>query len=297
MRFGVRRHLPFQVRLDARYAVDHALVLDVVAAEGTLGQRVPAQVDILGAGAEFSTELHLVELQPEAIGHHQHTVGEHPGVLLELRRDRRIINGQAVSHLDPGVPAVMAGHVDGFDGGDVLDLGDVGRTHHAQDLIDAGVHPGAVERRPALGARLGQQLADRSTGGVRMVGVAVPAGDPVGCRDDIDPRSKDFHVQVFVGEDAVEGEDIGFRGDDVVDRARGDDADRPDPGDLAGVASDLFRCVAMQSDQFEIGTLADALDHLGADVAGRHLEDANLGHLVSPSGFRDRTAWPTCGLP
>ncbi len=139
----------------------------------------------------------------------------------------------------------MAGDVDGLDGGDVLDLGDVGRAHHAQNLIDAGVHAGAVERRPALGARLGQQLRHRLAGGVRVVGVAVPAGDPVRRGDDIDPGLKDFHVQVLVGEDAVEGEDVGTRGDDVIDRPGGDDADRSDPGDLAGIASHLFGCVAM----------------------------------------------------
>ncbi len=68
---GVRRHLPLQVRLDARYAVDDALILDVVAAEGTLRQQVPAEVDVLGARAEFVAELDLVELQAEAVGHHE----------------------------------------------------------------------------------------------------------------------------------------------------------------------------------------------------------------------------------
>ena len=52
-----------------------------------------------------------------------------------------------------------------------------------------------------------------------MVLVAVPPVDPVGGGDDIDPGLKDFHVEVLVGEDAVEREHIGLGRDDLLDRA------------------------------------------------------------------------------
>src|SRR5271156_1585589 len=55
-RIGVRRHLPLQMRLDSWHAVDHALVLDVVASERALRHRVPTQVDVLGTRAEFVGE-------------------------------------------------------------------------------------------------------------------------------------------------------------------------------------------------------------------------------------------------
>src|SRR5262249_39492063 len=177
---GVRGHLPFQVRLDAGNPVDHALVLDVIGAQRSLGQRVPAQVDVLGARAQLVAELDLVECQVEAVGHHQHAVGEHAGVLFQLRRDARIVDRLAVSDLDPGVARVVAGHVDGLDGGDVLDLGDAGRADHAQDLVQARVHPGAVEGCAALFTGLGQQLGHGLARRVRVVLVAVPAGDPIG---------------------------------------------------------------------------------------------------------------------
>ena len=41
----------------------------------------------------------------------------------------------------------------------------------------------------------------------------------------------------------------------------------------------------MQANQFEVGVLADALDHLGADVAGGHLEDAH-GSVHGSATFR-----------
>ena len=51
-----------------------------------------------------------------------------------------------------------------------------------------------------------------------MVLVSVVTSDPVGCRDDVDARLKDFHVQILVGEHAVERQDVGLGRDDLVDR-------------------------------------------------------------------------------
>jgi len=218
-RVGMRSHLPFQVRLHLGHTVDHALVLDVVAAERALRHLVPTQVDVLGARAELVAELDLVEFDVEAVSHHQHTVGEHAGVLLQLAGDAGVIDGQAVPDLDPGVLAVVTGHVDRLEGHDVFDLGDVGGTHDAQDLVQAGVHAGAVEADLTLVAGFGQQLGHRLAGRVGMVLVAVPTVDPVGGGDDIDPGLKDFHVEVLVGEDTVEREHIRLGGDDLLDRA------------------------------------------------------------------------------
>src|SRR5207342_1038148 len=107
---------------------------------------------------------------------------------------------------------------------------------------------------------------------VWVVGVAVPSGDPVGGGDDVDPGLEDLDVEVLVGEHAVEGQHVGFGGDDLVHRPGGHHADGVQSDELACVAADLLRCVAVQSDQFEVGVRGDAPDHLGADVAGRDLE-------------------------
>ncbi len=119
-----------------------------------------------------------------------------------------------------------------------------------------------------------------------MILVAVPAGDPVGGRHDVDARLEHFHVQIFVGEDTVKGQHIGFGGDDLVDGAGGRHPVGCQSGELTRVTTDLFRCVAMQSDQLQIGLGGDAFDHLCADVARRDLEDpdrlAGFAHSVRP---------------
>lgn len=148
--------------------------------------------------------------------------------------------------------------------------------HDAEDLVEAGVHPGAIERHAVLLAGLLDDLGPGTAVGRGVVGVAVVAGDPVGGGDDVDAGFQDAHVEILVGKDAVEGQHIGLGGDDLLDRAGGDNPDRADPGDLPGVATDLLRRVAVQADQFQVAVAADAGDHLGADIAGGHLENADL---------------------
>jgi len=62
-----------------------------------------------------------------------------------------------------------------------------------------------------------------------MVLVSVMTGDPVRCRDDVDARFKDFHVQVFIREHAVERQDVGLGRDDLLDRPGCDHPDRGNP--------------------------------------------------------------------
>ena len=82
----------------------------------------------------------------------------------------------------------------------------------------------------------------------------------------------------------MKGEHIGFGGDDLFDGAGGSDSNGTDAGDLTGIAADLVSGVAVQPDQLQIRMSADALDHLGADVAGGDLENANLVHVSALSG-------------
>ena len=117
-----------------------------------------------------------------------------------------------------------------------------------------------------------------------MVGVAMPAGDPVGGGDDVDAGFEHLHVEVLVGEDAVEGQHIRLGLDDLLDGAGGRHTDGRQTGDLAGVAADLLRCIAVQADEFQVRVRTDAFDHLGADVAGGHLENPDLVHTRSLSG-------------
>jgi len=57
---------------------------------------------------------------------------------------------------------------------------------------------------PPLLAGLLQKLAHRLAGRVRVIGIAVPTGDPVRGGDDIDARLKHFDVEVLVGEHPME---------------------------------------------------------------------------------------------
>ncbi len=74
-----------------------------------------------------------------------------------------------------------------------------------------------------------------------MVGVAVPAGDPVRGGDDVDTGLENLHVEVLVGEDTVEGQHVGLGGDDLLDRAGRRHPVGRQPGQLTGVLTDLFR--------------------------------------------------------
>ena len=69
------------------------------------------------------------------------------------------------------------------------------------------------------------------------------------------PASRTLHVEILVGEDAVEGQHVGFGGDDLLDGAGGLDAVRRQAGELTRVTTDLFRRVAVQTDQLKIGLL------------------------------------------
>ena len=48
-----------------------------------------------------------------------------------------------------------------------------------------------------------------------------------------------------------------------------------DAGELTGVPADLLRRIAVHANEFQVGLRGDALDHLGTDVAGGDLEDAD----------------------
>ncbi len=118
-----------------------------------------------------------------------------------------------------------------------------------------------------------------------MIGIAMPAGDPVGGRHDVDPRFEDLHIEIFVGgEHAMEGQDIRLGGDDLLDAAGRGDSDRSDTRQLAGVAADLVRRVAVHPpNQFQVGLGLQALDHFRTDVPGGNLEYPNgCGHADVP---------------
>ena len=88
---------------------------------------------------------------------------------------------------------------------------------------------------------------------MRVVRVAVPAGDPVGGGDDVDARLEDLDVEVLVGEHAVEGQHVGLGGDDLLDGAGGRHPDGRQAGELTGVPADLLRRIAVHANEFEVG--------------------------------------------
>ena len=71
----------------------------------------------------------------------------------------------------------------------------------------------------------------------------------------------------------MEGHHVGLRGEDLLDRAGRRHPVGRQPRELTGVPADLVRRVAVHADQLEVGLGGDALDHLGADVAGGDLEN------------------------
>jgi hypothetical protein len=81
----------------------------------------------------------------------------------------------------------VAGHIDRFDDGDVLYVGDVGGVHYAQDLSQAWIHPGSIERGAATLAGLfdDDDDDDDDDDGRWVVAVAVMPGDPVGGGDEV----------------------------------------------------------------------------------------------------------------
>ena len=150
VRIGVRRHLPLQVQLDPLDAVDRADVLRRATAQRPGGQLVPAQVDILGAGAEF-----VGERRPSSSSmSRQSAISRTPSSNTRVPSSRSrgtsgSSTGRPKPQFCPCLGRVVAGHVDRLDAGDILDVGDIGGVHDRQDLRQAGVHAGAVERRIA----------------------------------------------------------------------------------------------------------------------------------------------------
>jgi hypothetical protein len=133
---------------------------------------------------------------------------------------------------------------------------------------------------------------------VRVVGVAVPPGDPVGGGDDIDARLKHFDVEVLVREHTVERHHIRLGGDDLLDGGGELHPVARQAGELARVLADLLRRIAVHANEFEIGLGGDPLDHLRTDVSASDLEDANRSsgciHSIQP--FWD-AAYTSAALP
>ena len=105
-----------------------------------------------------------------------------------------------------------------------------------------------------------------------MVPIAVVAGDPVGCGDDIDARLEQGAVQVDVRPDAVEGHDVGLGLEHVGQIAGRHHPESGPADDLAGVTAHLVGRVAVEADEFEVGVVDDPPDHFGAHVACGELE-------------------------
>ncbi|SHS74737.1 Uncharacterised protein [Mycobacteroides abscessus subsp. abscessus] len=179
---------------------------------------------------------------------------------------------------------MMAGHIHRLDDGHVLDLGDIAGMDDTKNLRQPRIHSGAIERRSAAFTRLLQYLGDGPARRVRVVLVTVMPGDPIGGGHNVDARFQHLDIEILVGEHAVEGQHVGFGGDDFLDGAGRDHPVGFQPHQFTGVPADLFRRVAMQSGQFQVGMRRDAPDHLGADVAGGDLEHPDYAHAVLSSG-------------
>ncbi len=141
MRIGVRGHLPLQVQLHPWCAVEDADILERAAAQRPGRQLIPAQVDILCAGAEFAPKVDLVEFDVEAVRHQPHAVLEHPGAQFQQPWHLVIIDRPAEAAVGPCLGGVVTRHVDRLDAGDVLNVGDIRGMHDRQDLGRPGFMP------------------------------------------------------------------------------------------------------------------------------------------------------------
>jgi hypothetical protein len=121
---------------------------------------------------------------------------------------------------------------------------------------------------------------------VRVVAIAVMPGDPIRRGDDIDAVLEERAEKVDVRPHPVEIRDMWLRGDDFVERTRGQDSDRGAPHDFSRVTTDFVGRIAIESDQLKVSLIDDAAHHFRSDVACRELGDTQscaFGH-VTPFG-------------
>ncbi|NIR42302.1 MAG: hypothetical protein GWN79_29425, partial [Actinobacteria bacterium] len=123
---------------------------------------------------------------------------------------------------------------------DGVDLVAQRRSEDRQLVAQAGVEPGAVERRPA-------RLARPLEFGPDLVAARVP---PAHDADDVLAARQDRgHVVVAFGGRVVQ-HDVGIHGEDPGEIVRRDDPERTDARDLAGVAAHLLPMPHEGADQF-----------------------------------------------
>ena len=224
-----RRHLPLEVHLDAGHAVDEADVLEVAAAEAS-----PRAAGTSRGRRPWCRRRARTRSGPRrARGR-----SSRPSAAPRPRRPActsRACPGTAGSSTER--PKPTSTHVstewwhdtstDSLHSTCSISVTSVG-VDDREDLGQAGVHARAVEGRAAALARRLDHLRLGAARRVRVVGVAVVAGDPVRGGDDVDAGLEDPLVEVDVGEHAVERHAVRLGGDDLLDGAGGDHADRVD---------------------------------------------------------------------
>jgi len=239
-RLGIRRHLPFEVHLDLRLATGHPLEFGQTASHRSLREPPPAEVDVFRAGPEFAPEDHVVDRQVQAVRHQVDRVGKDGAALLEQGGDLGIVHRSPVPDVLPCLDRVMAGDVDGLQDGDVLDISHAGRGDDAQDLGQAGVHPGSVEGGPTTLAGGFDQVGRFTARRMGVVEIAVVPGNPVGRGHDVDAVLEQGAEQIDVRPHAVEVHDVGLGVEHVFEIAGGDHPERLHADYFAGVTADLL---------------------------------------------------------
>ena len=146
---------------------------------------------------------------------------------------------------------------------------DAGGGQH--ELVDEpGVHAAGEQRRVALAAGLGEA----------RLGAPPAAGDQVGGAHDVDPGLEEPADGVGVlghglgAHDRVVADDVRAQGQDLVDVAGREDAERLDADELADVAARLLRAPRVRTHQFHVRVLDDRPSGEACDVAGGPQDDA-----------------------
>ena len=155
--------------------------------------------------------------------------------------------GPGKTAIFPRANGMVAGAIDGLGDAHERHVGNVAAVNHSENVVETGIHARTVEGRASALARVFQNHARQLSGRVWVVLIPVMSGNPVRRGDDVDTRFQDPLVELEVRKHAVERHHVRPGGDDVVDGSGRHDPDGSESDQFAGVASNLFRRIAVQS--------------------------------------------------
>ena len=192
----------------------------------------PGQVEIFGRLGVFGLTTDFVQLHAEGIAEEKHRLSKDSRASLRDFAQVGLVDRIAETHDLLGVRRVVDGGVEGLHDGDpVHPVGHSGGDDREQ-LHEARIEPAAEYRRTAEFASLRDAVATRSES---------VTGDELRGRHHVDAGAQNPHQLIDIREHRVVDHAVRLQRDQCVDVVCGQDTERLDPAQLAGVAADLVR--------------------------------------------------------